>query len=578
MGKIYPELTEEKIEQIKTHPFYKDEYSYIIKEADLLLNEPIPHISYTEYIRFDADGDRTAFERKYFTRRRRLLFLAFASITQKEEKYIKALEEIIWEISNEFSWELPAHIANLTESRMISDTPIKRQITKSDLFACETALDLAAIRYICAPYLSELIKDIIKYEIENRIFYSFENFTQKWTDSTNNWAAVCAGSVGMAYMLLSPEKFESVKEKIYHTMDSYRAGFKSDYCCIEGVAYWAYGFGFYTAFSQMLYEFTDGKENWFDLEFTKQVALFYPRMRIMKTNTITFSDASTTECTYPLAYCALHKRHYKDDYKLLPIEFGKGHFFDGCARWPLFIGYFLWSDPDNMESEDAQNPYILYPETGWYIRNASEFSLVAKCGTNHESHNHNDIGSFIFYADDKRILDDIGSGIYTKQYFIPEFRYTYFQCSSESHNVPVIGGKFQIAGEDVEGKIVSASEDEFCVDVTKAYDCETLESFIRNLHIEKDGVTITDNFRFTADTSVEESFITKFKPEIGSGEIKIDSCKMIFDESVFSASLKEVPTHSHTSTIDSAPEIAYLIKLKAIKDEKEASYTIKIRK
>ncbi|WP_259391711.1 heparinase II/III-family protein [Paenibacillus thiaminolyticus] len=74
---------------------------------------------------------------------------------------------------------------------------------------------------------------------------------------------------------------------------------------------------------------------------------------------------------------------------------------------------------------------------GWF--------LAAKGGHNDESHNHNDIGSFIVYADQCPLWIDAGVGTYTAKTFSPE-RYSIWTMQSGYHNVPTVNGAEQAPG------------------------------------------------------------------------------------------------------------------------------------
>src|SRR5690606_39665769 len=54
-----------------------------------------------------------------------------------------------------------------------------------------------------------------------------------------------------------------------------------------------------------------------------------------------------------------------------------------------------------------------------YLKDANTF-FAAKGGYNNESHNHNDIGSFILYKEGKPLFIDAGVGTYTKKTFSNE--------------------------------------------------------------------------------------------------------------------------------------------------------------
>ena len=66
--------------------------------------------------------------------------------------------------------------------------------------------------------------------------------------------------------------------------------------------------------------------------------------------------------------------------------------------------------------------------------------MAAKGGNNGESHNHNDVGSFLYLAGDEMLLTDLGAGEYTRDYF-GEKRYDILCNHSFGHSVPVIDGK-----------------------------------------------------------------------------------------------------------------------------------------
>ncbi|RZK68620.1 MAG: hypothetical protein EOO85_23950, partial [Pedobacter sp.] len=82
--------------------------------------------------------------------------------------------------------------------------------------------------------------------------------------------------------------------------------------------------------------------------------------------------------------------------------------------------------------------------------------FAAKGGTNFESHNHNDVGSFVIYKDGNPVVVDPGVGIYTKQTFGPD-RYEMWYMQSSWHNCPTINGAMQQAGRAFVAKDVKYS-------------------------------------------------------------------------------------------------------------------------
>lgn len=68
------------------------------------------------------------------------------------------------------------------------------------------------------------------------------------------------------------EEIKTVLPRIKETLEYYLKGFGDDGACVEGINYWAYGFGYFTYFAQLLYQYSDGKDNLFDN--VENIALF----------------------------------------------------------------------------------------------------------------------------------------------------------------------------------------------------------------------------------------------------------------------------------------------------------------
>ena len=73
MKEILTNNTPEKWEEIKTHPFYKEELSALIEEGEKYLSSPIPSLPLSLFRRFMRDGNRREYEKPYFERRKLLL-------------------------------------------------------------------------------------------------------------------------------------------------------------------------------------------------------------------------------------------------------------------------------------------------------------------------------------------------------------------------------------------------------------------------------------------------------------------------------------------------------------------------
>jgi len=125
--------------------------------------------------------------------------------------------------------------------------------------------------------------------------------------------------------------------------------------------------------------------------------------------------------------------------------------------------------------------------------------LSAKGGHNAESHNHNDIGNFIVYADGKPVIIDAGVETYSAKTFGPQ-RYEIWTMQSAYHSLPTVNGVMQQAGKtfaarDVEYKVDDALA-RLTLDIAAAYPSEAgLNSWTRRMTLNRgEDVEIVDSY------------------------------------------------------------------------------------
>ena len=506
---------QKKLEEIRTDSFYKPYVDELKAVYEVDKRNPILSLSYKDFMTFVKTGSRKESEKPYFHNRRRLGYLTMlALIYPEEERYIDDLCETVWAICSEISWVIAPHLhCNLTEHKRIID-----------LFAAETGLYLAEVVYLLGNRLPQNICDLICCEVSLRIFDTMENTKNWWETLNSNWAAVCAGSVGMTYMYLAPDRFEVVKPRIMKSMSNYLLGIGDDGCCSEGIDYWYYGFGFYLHFAEMLYRFCGE-----DIRHEKKVeklVLFHQNMIMRNNTTVSFSDGKMETAFIHIGLYNYLKKNYP--YIKIPhIDFytseawenmaGLGHSIT-CAKPSWLIRDFLWSDPGLNADSYISDDYVYYDKTQWYINKKKNYSFAAKGGHNQELHNHNDVGSFIIATDRGQMLCDLGAMEYTREALLPEKRYGFFFCSSLGHSVPIINGKPQNVGEEYRAKNVYASESIFRLDMEAAYKTD-INKLTRSFELKENSVVLTDEF--DEGCNVTERFVSVIKPEIAADGVKI---------------------------------------------------------
>lgn len=513
----------EKIEQFRTNPIFKEYVDYIKKVYEEEVKNPVYTPNFDDYMKFFREGDRSDYESIYFLRRRRLNTAVLLYLYSGEQKYLDEICNMIWIVCSEPTWCLPAHI----KFHDIHDEGGYRPLI--DLFAAETGRDLAEIHYILKDSLPEEIKCLIESEVEGRIFHGFETREYWWETTTNNWLTVCGGSVGMTYMYLKPQGFDAVKPRILSTMKLFIDNYGDDGCCTEGLGYWGYGFGYYIFFADALYRFTDGKEDIRHSPKVDNIALFRQKVSMRENINVSFSDSRRTLTNSIVGFLCYLAKNYKG-FAMPEIcwsNLGSLYSITGLLR------NILWAEPELMKKSQELpfgTEYLANAE--WYLSRREKYSFAAKCGYNAEPHNHNDVGSFIFATDKGQMLADIGALEYTRDTFSPR-RYTLLHNSSLGHSVPIVDGKEQEKGEKYRGKVLSAGENDFSMEIDGAYNGD-VGKITRSFSLNDDGVVLTDRFDGLNGKPVTERFISVIKPQV------LDDCVVIGDTIIKAHTLPEI--------------------------------------
>ncbi len=497
--------------------------------------------TFRQFVRFDTDGDRDAFEDDrtsgYFLTRHRLAAFFLMVYLYEKDEYLTPLQDTMWAVLNEYSWALPAHMFGRSLTRLETDG------FTVDLYASMAAQDLAEILYLLGEKLHPLLKARVKREIGVRVFDVLygENPREFWWQKTKcNWAAVCGGNVGAAAMYLCDDEYKlaGVLKSVTDTMACFLRGFSDDGVCHEGIGYWTYGFGYFMMFADVLKKRTGGRIDLLDDPKVKKIAAFPVSCLYEGGLSLPFSDAWKFAKVRPGMMNYLSRR-FPD----LPLPSGdmiKNRFDNySSERFALDVRDFLWCGREFSEADYP--PFVApYPGAEWYIARAgSGVTFMAKAGNNAETHNHDDIGNFAVCQHGVPLFWDIGAGIYCKQYLTDTWRYEFVESSSRGHSVPIIGGNLQKHGKKKteDGEIPYAArdtrvtEDGLSCDIAPVYDLPYLEKCLRELRFDtaSGDFALSDTYEFTEDgIEVVERFVSVFPPVLidGGAVIEKDGVKI----------------------------------------------------
>ena len=566
MAQIFREFNPEKLEQVRTHPYYANARKTIIARADdYCVTEP-PVIKFSKIHLYVKNGNREIFERDHIEYETRLHALFVAYIITEDEKYLEPLADIIWNICDMESWSIPAHVAETLS--------IEERRRNLDLCSCIMGYRISEVVYFVGDKLPELVTRRARAEVQFRIIDSFKVAKPEryfWLTTHNNWAAVCIAGVLCSYLYLATE--EEIKEQLPRMLeiaDNYLKGFEDDGCCTEGYGYWNYGFSFFALFAKMLLDYTDGEINYFKNEKVHKIAMFQQNILLNERECLSFSDGGLT--FEPYAWLSHFLKSIYPDMQLPALA-------DECvidyATAPLQEGtpirYIFWTNPEYVGASLEPKSHI-FNNAEWFLHHGKNYSLGAKAGHNDEFHNHNDVGSFLISKNGRVTFCDPGGGEYTKDYFSKN-RYQIFVTSGRAHSVPVINGKYQEFGKR-EGGVYTVSDDRFKFSMKGGYTDETITSLVRDFECLEDSMRLTDTYEFTeTPTSVAERFVSLLPIEEKGNTLVCGDSVLVFDKDAFDVSFgSEVVARKR-----SIKETVYYVDLIAKHLDKNMTFTFVIK-
>lgn len=488
-------------------------------------NTEIAELPFSKYRIYFETGSRVEYEACYIDHRRRLNVYTAMALSSEDPVWIKGLEDILWAICNEFTWAFPAHIRD--------ENDLKESRVTIDLFAAETGMAVSEACDLAGPRLSPLVRKRVKEEVERRILTPYRERELRF--HRDNWSAVCAGCTAMAAMYWEGyEGYLSIEKKVMSSMADFLDSYEEDGCCLEGILYWGYGFGYFCYFAHMLRWFSHGKTDLFRRDKVRRIALFRQRLTLEKDVAVPFADAPHNYgCHIGLSH-VLAKEY--EEVKVPDEAYTAWFDQDIRHRFADFIRDLYWYDP-KLKKNCQMEELTIFEQSQWYLARKPGYSFAAKGGRNNEPHNHKDIGHFIVYADGRFILDDLGWPEYDGDYF-GEKRYENLCASSFGHSVPIFGDRGQAEGGGRRGRLLKAEKDWFKLDISGAYPQGLCTGLTREFRLRESSLRLIDRIEGAA-FPVRERFVTRIPPAIEKGTVLIGDWRLRPDHIPCSVTVEE---------------------------------------
>jgi hypothetical protein len=494
----------------------------LIKEGENALKENFPNVPATVTLDFSRNGNRTRYENITFGKRNRLWNLVLAESIEGKKRFLDAIIDGIWSISEESFWGVSAHLFLQKAGKGLPDV----EDPVVDLFAAETAANLALTDYFLGPQLdsiSPLIRKRIYYEINRRIFMPMQTAKYDWMghgDSNaklNNWDPWIMSNYLIAVLLLEKDEAKRMEyvSKVLQLTDQYINGFGDDGGCEEGPQYWTAGTGCALDVLDLLGSASNGQINIYHEPIIRNMAAYIYRMHIAGNYYVNVADSHPE--VYPEAawrYGQAIRDTTLRSFGAWLYRSGRNNINSTFHRTRALYDLLYLKDMMADQSMYHEVSETWLPDLQFMtVRCTNGLFVAAHGGNNGESHNHNDVGDFIVYADGDPVIIDVGSGTYTARTFSKD-RYNLWFNASAYHNLPTINDRQQAEGSSYAASNVLYKKDKgqtvLSMNIEKTYPAEAgIQSWKRTIMAGTQSITVNDNFETSKPvTSLTQSFMT----------------------------------------------------------------------
>ncbi len=581
----------------------------LIRAGTRSLKADWPTLPATLFLEYARDGNRSHYEASRGRRRDRLRELVIAECLEGKGSLVDQIVNGIWVVCEESYWGVPAH---LSLQKAGSGLPDVAEPTV-DLFTAETASLLAWTLYLTGSQLdkvSPLIRERIHLEIDRRVltpnltrnfgWMGFPERPGRPVRPPNNWNPWINSNWLTANLVLERDERRRVAavNRILLSLDRFLDGYADDGGCDEGPGYWFRAGGSLFDCLELLLSATGGALNVYDHPLIREIGRYIYRVHIYDRYFINFADASAV-------------LNVAGD---LLFRYGRRIGDEKLSALGAFATSRPGNEPGRSDSMGRQLPALFDLEEiraakgyqplvrdAWFPGiqvmaarrregSAGGLYLAAQGGHNAESHNHNDVGNFIVYADGRPVIIDIGVETYSARTFSPR-RYEIWTMQSGYHNLPTVDGVMQKEGREFAASEVAYRADErmaeFSLNIATAYPAEAgLKHWKRILRLDRAGNHVELRDEYVLQRRVAQITFTFMTPlaveQPARGEIAFGGTvfpsgrvRIVYDSGSLVPSVEEIPLKD--ARLRSAwGERLYRILLRAQDPANEGAWSFRI--
>ena len=531
-AKVYPKLREQ---------YFDPKFKKRIMDFD---TTALTATAYMEWYRTKGKGD-DKWGKVTQSRRDFLWDAVLAECFEGKGEYIDKIIDILWAICEETTWVPPAHINHMHNHMytgiMKNALPDVTEHNFIDIYSAICGGVLGWTYYFLKDRLDEespLLAKRIEVELYKKIIIPFMTHDDlTWFGfhghKINNWNPWILSSIVPAGLTVIKDEEYRIEfmARALEKFDIYVNNCAPDGASDEGPGYWTVGGAECLDLFEIIEDATDGKIQLLSTPFARNLGEYIAHANMTGDLYANFADSEMKQSPgyFTYYYAGKTGSEYLKEFALSRSNVSNRPTINIVSMYRSLKLLFEYDDIHQEKPTTFVHKDVWLPDSQHlYVRSNDErVSLAAKGGYNNESHNHNDLGSFIYCLDGAPAIYDLGGLEYTAKAFSP-FRYDFWIVQSTAHNCARIG-KFQ----EHNGDMYKALEVEHKLDdkrvllkleLKKAYEEEAgIRSYVRTFDLDKETgkLVITDDISLENAADADVHFLTRNDVEVHEGSVDI---------------------------------------------------------
>lgn len=524
----------------------RDEVTAWGKEA---LATSYPMLTATQFMAFVRDGSRKTYEDPYFLRRRTLIGAALAYCVQPDAALLDQVVDGLWCVCEETFWGISAHNGSSHAGQTpASQRPLpEKRNPYVDLFAAQTACTLALTVRMLGRELdgvTPVIRRRVLRELEERVFTPFlyrDDF--HWMGmirkDLNNWTPWILSSIFLA--ALAVVRDDALLRQIFSRgltmLDRYLEGMPEDGGCDEGAGYWNMAGGALLDCLEAVERVTGGQAVYWEQEKIRRIGAFPLHSHIAGPWYWNFADCDAQPMLDGERLYAYGRHTGNPGLCALGAATGSAVVPRDTPQMNRVLDA-LFHAPSLGPYPEAEEQISL-PQLQVFARRCGEMYVACKGGHNGESHNHNDVGTFLLFHRGQPVIVDAGNMVYTAKTFSDQ-RYTLWNTRSRNHNVPLIGGAEQAPGQAHAARDIGEEKARIVMDIAGAYPAETGVRALRRSFTFGAELALEDEVVLDTPQEIVWVFLSRPRPQLTSDGLLLGTVCLRYDRRLDCA-VEEMP-------------------------------------